>query len=220
MQTVKNWVKYFVLVFGLTLLFACGGNNQPNSLAGYKQKSVRLTNGLGIVSIYMPNEMDTFYSRVDFGEYHCAEVKYHRFVSKKYDCCLYPSSDFGYQDLSDSVYQLTIVQTYNKDCEQYITVNEDMMRNIQNGYLGIDKGMPATPKYYLTDINGRKFIIRELRAKINGMDYQELCGFTDADGRQVKFIFKCYSKYAVNFIERMLASMKTIQITADEVSKS
>jgi hypothetical protein len=211
-------VKYFVLVSGIALLFACGGN-QTTSLEGYKQKSVRLANGLGIVSIYMPTEMDTFYSRVDFGEYHCGEVKFQRFVSKKYDCCLYPSSDFGYQDLSDSVYQLTIIQTYNKDCEQYITVDEGMLKTIQNNYLAVDKGMLATPKYYLTEINGRKFIIRELRARVNDMDYQELCGFTDADGRQVKFVFKCYSKYAANFIERMMGSMKTIQITPDEASK-
>ncbi len=205
----------FRLGFLYALLAGCTVKSNPDSLQGYSQKSVRLSNGLGIVSVYLPAALDTFYTAVNYGEYHCAEVKLHRFASRKYDCCLSTNSDFQYSDLSDSIYQFTIIQTFNPDCEEYITVNAGLMNTIMEYYKSLDAKASAQRKFYLKDINGKHFIISELSMKIDSLQLNELDGFTDANGRLVKFIYKCYCRNPGDFIGQMTESLKTINIVPE-----
>ncbi len=201
-----------VIIALVASLFSCARNTNNNDLHGYVQKSVLLSNSLGLVSVYLPAELDTFYTAVNYGEYHCAELKLHRFASRKYTCCLSTNSDFLYNDLSDSLYQFTIIQTFNPDCEEYVTINADLENSIKNYYMSLDKEAALQRKYYMRNINGRVFLLSELSLKIDSLQLRELDGFTDADGRLIKFIYKCYCKNPGDFIERMMRSMKTIQI--------
>lgn len=204
------------LGFSVALLFGCSGKEVGDNLKGYSQKSIRLSNGLGVVSVYVPAELDTFYSVVNYGEYHCAEIKLFRFASRKYSCCLSNNSDFLYSDLSDSLYQFTIMQTFNPDCEEYVTVDAGLMNTIKDYYLSIDAKEAMLRKYYMKEINGKNFIISELSTKIDSVNLRELDGFTDANGRLIKFIYKCYCMNSRNFIERMMKSLKSVQIISED----
>jgi len=210
----------FSILISVIALTACTAKYPTTDLTGYIQKSIRLANGLGIVSVYLPAELDTFYTTVNYGEYHCAEIKLHRFVSKKYTCCLSSSSDYSYSDLSDSLYQFSITQTFNPDCEEFVNINAEVMKSVQDNYIAIDKNIAPQRKYFMKEINGQQFIISELSTTINNFDLRELVGITDANGRMVKFIYKCYCRNGGNFIERMMASLETIQITPDSKTNS
>lgn len=216
-------MRGFLIIAIVVMLASCGGGGNHSApvvnVKGYKQKSIRLANGLGVVSIYLPPELDTFYTFINFGEYHCAEVKLHRFFSKKYGCAPSPSVDFDYSDMPDSAYQFSIVQTYNKDCEQFINIDEGMMKNIEDMYTNLNKYIAGNRKYTMKEINGNKFIISQLNTKLNNLNLEEVEGFTQADGRMVKFIFQCYSPDVDDFTDRMLASLNTIQISPDEKGK-
>jgi hypothetical protein len=205
------------------LLASCGGgSNQsspPVNIKTFAQKSIRLSNGLGIVSVYVPREFDTTYSFVNIGEYHCAAVKLRRFVSKKYMCCLSPSPDFNYSDMPDSVCQFTIIQTHEKDCEQYLDINDELLKNTQNELSNESTVLAADRKCYIKEINGLKFVVCQLNTNFNGKHLGEVYGITAAEGRMVKFVYQCYSSNNPDFVDRALASLNTIQISADEKAK-
>ena len=178
--------------------------SQALDLGSYTKHSVLLINGLGSISLYLPNAMDTFYTYADFGEYRCGETKQFRFAGKKYN----PShaTDFSYTDPADSLYQLTILQTYNKDCETYITINDTMLEKMQK-----DKDKT----YSMLDVRGKKVIVGVHEAQSNGMNVAQVDAITTVSGRQVKFIFQCFKRSTDGFVNQVITSLKSLVVKED-----
>ena len=183
--------------------------SQALDLGGYTKHSITLINELGNISIYLPNALDTFYTYADFGEYRCGETKQFRFASKKFD----PdhATDFSYSDPTDTLYQLTIIQTYAKDCETYVTIDDAMLKSMKK-----EKGKI----YSILDAKGKKIIAGVYETKKGNMDIAEIDAITTVSGRQVKFIFQCFRKYAKGFVDQMMTSLKTLEIKENSTSKS
>jgi hypothetical protein len=212
-----------IFVFFLLLLMAsCSTDNsqkqesmpeemksQALDLGGYKKHSVLLINQLGSVSLYLPIAMDTFYTYADFGEYRCGETKQFRFSQKKFSPA--HETDFSYSDPADSLYQLTITQTYNTDCETYLTIDDVLLHSLQK-----DK----SHTYTMMDTKGKKIIVGVHQAKIDSMEVVEIIAKTTVSGRPVNFIFQCFKKSADGFLNLMLTSLKTIEIKEDTTGHS
>jgi hypothetical protein len=209
----------FFAMCSVILLASCTGNggtkqetlpeemkSQALDLSGYSKRNIVLINQLGRVSIYLPVAMDTFFTYADFGEYHCGETKQFRFASKKFN----PVGiiDLSYSDPTDSVYQGTIIQTYNKDCETNTTIDEQLLKSLQK-----DK----THMYTMIDVRGKKVIVGVMELSLKETDVAEVTAITSVSGRMIKFLFQCHKKMAGNFTSQILTSLKTLEIGENAV---
>jgi|GEM_PF-2442116 len=207
----------FLVFCGMVLVTACSHTNnqkqetlsedakaQALDLTGYSKRNIQLINQLGSISIYLPTALDTFYTYADFGDYHCGETKQYRFASKKFG----PGHNLedAYSDPTDSLCQLTIVQTYNRDCETNITIDSNLFNAMKK-----DK----THKYSMLDARGKKIIVGVLEGQQNIMDIAEVNGVTSISGRPVRFNFQCYKKDGRNFVKQMLISLKSLEVKED-----
>jgi hypothetical protein len=206
----------FFIFFVLVLLSSCGNGSQKQEtipegmkaqaldLTGYSKRNIQLINQLGSISIYLPLAFDTFYTYADFGEYHCGETKQYRFASKKFG--LGHDIEDSYSDPADSLCQLTIVQTYDRDCETNITIDSTLLNSMKK-----DK----THTYTMLDAKGKKIIAGVQEVQQDIMDVAVIDAITSVSGRQVKFHFQCYKKDAGNFVNQMLTSLKSLEVKED-----
>lgn len=199
----------------LFLMVACSGGQskephgalpdnlkeQALDLGGFTPHSILLINEVGVVSLYVPVVMDTFFTYADYGEYHCGETKQYRFASKTFD----PDRglDQSYSDPNDSLYQVTILQTYNPDCESYTDVNAKMLQSMQK-----DK----SHKYSMLTVKDLNIIVGIMQSKKDTMDVAEVTAITSVKGRKISFIYQCFKRNAGNFVKDALTSIRTIEI--------
>lgn len=205
----------YMLLFCFLLMVGCSRSNggqqhgtlpealkeQALDLGNFKQHTIMLINEVGIVSMYLPDEMDTFFTYADYGQYHCGETKQYRFADKAFDpeCGM----DYSYSEPSDSMYQLTILQTYNPDCESYTDIDNKLLKSMQ-----ADK----THQYSMIEVKGKKIIVGIMDTVENDMHIAEVKAVTNAQGRKLRFVFQCYRQSAGNFVHDAITSIKTIEV--------
>lgn len=205
----------YIPVFCLLVIAGCSGGHteqvhgalpealkeQALDLGGFNPHNVLLINEVGVVSLYLPAAMDTFFTYADYGQYHCGETKQYRFADKNFD----PDRglDQSYSDPTDSLYQLTILQTYNPDCESYTDVDEKMLTSLQG-----DK----SHTYTMDTIKGRKIIVGVMQKQQDTLKVVEVTAITSVNGRKVSFVFQCFKKSAGNFVNQAITSIRTIEI--------
>lgn len=180
---------------------------QALDLGGFSPHNILLINEVGVVSLYLPAVMDTFFTYADYGEYHCGETKQYRFADKSFD----PDRglDQSYSDPTDSLYQLTILQTYNPDCESYTNVDAKMLQSLQK-----DK----SHKYSMLTVKGRNIIVGLIQSKKDTMDVAEVTAVASVNGRKISFIYQCFKHKAGNFVNQAITSIRTIEIKKQQGS--
>ena len=204
--------KCFFVFCCMVFAVACSNNGNQDAmsdevkaealdLSGYIKHNILLINQLGTISIYLPAMLDTFYTYADFGEYHCGETKQFRFAAKKFG----PGHDIdnSYSDPTDSIYQLTIIQAYSKDCETNVTIYSAMLNSMK-----ADKGHT----YTMLDAKGKKIIVGVHEETQDSMEVAEINAIASISGRPVKFNFQCYRKSVGSFVNQMLTSLKSIEV--------
>ena len=225
-----NKSNSFLLYFLTTLLLfaSCTQKQQAEKpdLPGYTQRTIKLINGVGTVSIFLPDEFDTAFSFKDYSDDGADAYQGFQFANKKYT--VVKEVDFAVPTEPDSIckkdssYQFTITQAL------YLLSDSDNNRKIDSTYIEdlkhrykVFEGPHWHTKVKLLKINTRDFAIIEERNR-NRIFYGNrdsnkflftLKGTTIVKKRWVSFCFRSLKKDTTGFMYRAMKSMGTIEIS-------
>jgi len=197
---------------------------------GYTKRIVKLRNGLGTVSIYLPAELDTFYIHRHSNDTPESDGPVYRFSSKRYG--VYKDSVenwFIRTEHPDSLYQFEIIQNdypniYGSDISMTKALNGGLKEEIR-----LERGIKAL-EIKDTLINQREYVM--YRKRLHEFYFRDTikhdtAGFynmnidatTLINGYGISLSFQCYGKNFKNFFDKMDVSLRTLIITPDSTIK-
>lgn len=190
------------------ILFSCNSDN----LKGYSRRTIQLKNEIGTLSIYLPEEIDAFYQYKRYSDYKCADTYVFLFSNSNYT--IDTSKDYIDSTPIDSLYCLMIKQPLHQDC-------------YEKGY-HIDSNFNDRKGMYMETItphlsyNGEVLRINKRRFVIDIFSYKdykdssklnsEVKASTIIENELLSLNFKCFRKDTAGFVNRMITSLKTLEI--------
>jgi hypothetical protein len=210
---LKNAELIFLTMF---IYFFAGCQN---SSSGFKRQEINLSNELGIISIELPIQVDTFFSWVSTSDCApCCNEKMYRFADKDYS--LLKETGFFYHKFPDSLYQFTIRHKETRGCESEWSISENSLDSIvsikENQSLEAFAGEESIA-WILREIryiDKRMFLVFAYKEKspFTRIEYSTILeAFTIQDDEILHFKYECTGNFCVDFISKMDESLKSIR---------
>lgn len=199
-----------IIIFSviLTIILSCSYNK--------KRTIIKLENNLGIVSIILPAELDTFCKMFNNSgqstiNYCFANKKEHNIYSDKI-------KEFGKIDLPKDeikIYSFTITQYKQLDKNKSrIDVNEEQLKKYCEKLL-----LENTNRKIIFSrneiINNRNYSIVAYETPSHMMLSEDFNAITYINNQYICFTYQRYSKKKSDFIDRMYKSFKTVEIESN-----
>ncbi len=185
-------MKKLVLIIALfCFLLSCNRGKEKASLTGYTKRTIHLINGLGTVSVYLPDEIDSAYSFTD------SSTRW----SDRYTAKIFhidePKSNLKNTPNITIPLQLEVWQSLNKSYTCSLSLEYCLLKGTHT-----DFGLYSPKKLYYKIINNRKFVVDET-------SYPFIRAITSINNHSVNFSF--------NYIDTN--SLNTIEIKPDSILK-
>lgn len=182
--------------------------------AGFSQRTVKLKNGLGTVSLYLPNELDTFYTHRHTNDIPDDGFTY-RFSSKKY-YVFHDTVDNWYfsTELPDSLNEFEIVQYDYPDLvgDSAHFTKEYMDKIFKTDLLGDFSPHLLTKDTIINDRRYRFAYYRKWDGYNGGHYNNRIYAQTYINGYKIEFQFVYSGKCRDAFFNRATASLSTLQV--------
>ncbi|HXA02389.1 MAG TPA: hypothetical protein VNW99_10400 [Cytophagaceae bacterium] len=194
-----------------TLIFSC--NKTPE---GYTAKSFFTQDSLYKISLYLPMELDTFYTWTDLDDFRCADEKKYRFSKSSFPH--YKETGFYSTTYLDSVYNLTIVHNNEFWCKEELGYGSilDSKKYVENlkRHSNLDDVPVKILEVKKSVIHDRDFLLALYQMNEKGSKYEThyLKGITLIDTNRITFDYRCRSSNCNKFIERMKKSIESVKI--------
>jgi len=218
----RNIILIKLLVFKIliiSLLSSCE-NNQNNkinfpqiNLEDFRQVSFELTNDLGKINIFIPNELDTFFLWVNATDYRCGDKQQYRFANSNYD--LIKESGWYYNFDYDTVifYQLTFIHPLYLDCDTCINCkyDQEFLSNMLIQQESLNIGIKHL-FYRIINFENHNFAIYIGRSNFKGKVNTFINLYALLKTQPLLIQFEYFGENEGDFINRMLISLQTLNI--------
>ena len=217
-------IKFAIII----ILSSCGSSDKSTEIdyTDFVEKNVQLVgrdsnydlkDSLAIVSIKIPERLDTFYHWEHVSDCSsCGWVKY-RFADKKY--FQFAESGFYWTVIPDSTYQLNIWHKPIKEAPDTVTLKLLSKKDTSEWYyiphlVSFEKQSRVLLKDFKL-INGRPFIIAAFISSYGYLTQTQtlfVIAETTLKSRNLYFIGECGAKDTTGFINNMYKSFLSIRI--------
>jgi hypothetical protein len=189
----------------------------------WPKRTVKLDNNLGVLTIRLPEEFDTFYKWNDISDCHCCGAKKYRFSAASFPLNM-ESGQYNDKKV-DSVYYFTIIHSEGKNClnigeldtfimNQRVSYFEEKKQELKIGVESIwiikEVKIINNSKFIILANN---FIVEDiLKDSSKNSDQATVIADTYFNNDVISLRFYCAAHNCDSFISKMYKSLKTVEI--------
>jgi len=212
-------ILYFLIL--INVFTSCDHPKKPYiEELTWPKRTVKLDNGVGTLTIRLPQEFDTFYKFEDYSDHSCGDLMKYRFQKSSFP----KSMERGMlRYLADSLYYFTIDHNLKPDCDpppSYVFNPSHLENYIEK--LKADDSLDKL-KIQISKIDsflGNKYsilayengIIFNLKEEVTNLNTSRLTAATYIKNQLLFFEFECAASNCDSFIPKMYKALKTVEI--------
>ncbi|MGZ5243142.1 MAG: hypothetical protein ACXWEY_04765 [Bacteroidia bacterium] len=218
-------MRTLIFLFLIIVFASCDHPKKPYiEELTWPKRTVKLDNDLGVLTIRLPEEFDTFYKFNHISDYTCGDLRKYKFQNSKFPF-LIDSFSLRIKDI-DSNYSFTMEHTIiSNDCYLGITIDTARLRGIKEAIITKTNKLnpsknPIIEFGQIDTFAGREFLVLGYKnADIQYIDVDEsklktanLTAYTRIKDFILYIDFTCATHNCDSFIPKMYKALKTVEI--------
>lgn len=199
-----SWLPLFIIAVGC--INSDTINEKREIPLGFKSQRISLDNNLGNIQLFVPNDLDTFYSWIRYSDYSCGHKQMYRFSDRRFQ--LIKESGWIFNEKIDSLKQITVSHALKSHCkERFASARSKKFEENLKYQFGSDSSRKE-----IKNINGRDFYILTFTMESEARNIKNVTAITIIDSIRVDINFNCYAKDCKEFTNRINKSIESITI--------
>ncbi len=212
-----------ILIFLLLIIIftACDHPKKPHiEELTWPKRTVKLDNGLGVLTIRLPDEFDTFYQWIDKSEVDTCYTDFkYRIQNSTFP--IIKENGRSYYKYIDSIYAITISHSCDESCqikdiEMYEYMKQELLKRNKDRINELEKEFKHT---YIDSINQLETIITPFESgilypplyKIKVRPKILICRIRNKNSI-INIEFECAASNCDSFIPKMYKALQTVEI--------